>query len=40
MRAPLVDAAERDAAACAWLNTEVPRILAEEAERCGAWLVH
>jgi len=35
-----VDAAERDAAACAWLNTEVPRILAEEAERVGAWLVH
>lgn len=35
-----VDAAERDEAACAWLNTEVPRILAEEAERCGAWLVH
>jgi dTDP-4-dehydrorhamnose reductase len=35
-----VDAAERDAAACAWLNTGVPRILAEEAERCGAWLVH
>ena len=35
-----VDAAERDEAACAWLNTDVPRILAEEAERCGAWLVH
>jgi dTDP-4-dehydrorhamnose reductase len=35
-----VDAAETDQAACAWLNTDVPRILAEEAERCGAWLVH
>jgi dTDP-4-dehydrorhamnose reductase len=35
-----VDAAESDQAACAWLNTDVPRILAEEAERCGAWFVH
>jgi dTDP-4-dehydrorhamnose reductase len=35
-----VDAAESDEAACAWLNTDVPRILAEEADRCGAWLVH
>jgi dTDP-4-dehydrorhamnose reductase len=35
-----VDAAETDQTACAWLNTDVPRILAEEAERCGAWLVH
>lgn len=35
-----VDAAEGDEAACAWLNTDVPRILAEEAQRCGAWVVH
>jgi dTDP-4-dehydrorhamnose reductase len=35
-----VDAAETDETACAWLNTDVPRILAEEADRCGAWLVH
>jgi dTDP-4-dehydrorhamnose reductase len=35
-----VDAAETDQAACSWLNADVPRILAEEAERCGAWLVH
>jgi dTDP-4-dehydrorhamnose reductase len=35
-----VDAAESDVAACTWLNVNVPRILAEEANRCGAWLVH
>lgn len=35
-----VDAAESDITAATWLNAEVPRILAEEAERCDAWLVH
>ena len=35
-----VDAAESDPAAAHWLNAEVPRILAEEAVRTGAWLVH
>ena len=35
-----VDAAESDEAAAFWLNAEVPRILAEEASRCGGWLVH
>ena len=35
-----VVAAESDVAACTWLNVDVPRILAEEADRCGAWLVH
>lgn len=34
-----VDAAEGDAVACAWLNTHVAHILAEEAQRVGAWLV-
>jgi dTDP-4-dehydrorhamnose reductase len=35
-----VDAAESDPSAARWLNTEVPRILAEESVRAGAWLVH
>jgi dTDP-4-dehydrorhamnose reductase len=35
-----VDAAESEPAAARWLNTEVPRILAEESVRAGAWLVH
>lgn len=35
-----VDAAESNAAAAHWLNAEVPRILAEEAARAGALLIH
>lgn len=35
-----VDAAEGDREAASWLNASVPRILAEEAERLGAWMVH
>lgn len=35
-----VDAAESEPAAARWLNAEVPRILAEESARAGAWLVH
>jgi dTDP-4-dehydrorhamnose reductase len=35
-----VDAAESDQSTCTWLNTDVPRILAEEAQRADAWLVH
>ena len=35
-----VDAAESEPNAARWLNAEVPRILAEEAVRAGAWMVH
>ena len=35
-----VDAAESEPHAARWLNAEVPRILAEEAVRAGAWMVH
>lgn len=35
-----VDGAESDQASASVLNTELPRVLAEEADRLGAWLVH
>jgi dTDP-4-dehydrorhamnose reductase len=35
-----VDRAESDATACAAINTDAPRILAEEAARLGAAMVH
>jgi dTDP-4-dehydrorhamnose reductase len=35
-----VDAAESDADRCAAINTQAPAVLAEEAERNGAYLIH
>lgn len=35
-----VDMAEEERGVCMAINAEAPRVLAEEAERCGAWIVH